>query len=128
MLVKAENFEEREFACHHCGVVKYKDYHVINLQAFRRYLNEKFKKNVPLRITSGYRCSEHNKAVGGVKNSRHAVGDATDVTTTAISVKELYEAAKEFGAFATVIHYTKSNFVHLDSRPGRLNHAWEWDK
>ena len=33
----------------------------------------------PIRITSGYRCPELNKAVGGVKNSRHMRGEAADI-------------------------------------------------
>lgn len=32
-----------------------------------------------LRITSGYRCEELNRRVGGVKNSQHLTGDAADL-------------------------------------------------
>ncbi len=32
-----------------------------------------------LRITSGYRCQALNKAVGGVKNSQHLMGEAADI-------------------------------------------------
>lgn len=34
---------------------------------------------VPFVITSGYRDPEHNKAVGGVKDSAHAKGLAVDI-------------------------------------------------
>lgn len=34
---------------------------------------------VPLRINSGYRCSELNAAVGGVPTSQHVKGEAADV-------------------------------------------------
>ena len=33
----------------------------------------------PIRITSGYRCPELNRAVGGVKNSQHLQGEAADI-------------------------------------------------
>lgn len=34
---------------------------------------------VPLRINSGYRCSELNAAIGGVPTSQHVKGEAADV-------------------------------------------------
>ena len=34
---------------------------------------------VPLRVNSGYRCSELNAAVGGVPTSQHVKGEAADV-------------------------------------------------
>lgn len=36
----------------------------------------------PLFINSGYRCSELNKAVGGVPTSQHCKGEAADVACT----------------------------------------------
>ncbi len=35
-----------------------------------------------IRVTSGYRCSELNEAVGGVKNSQHMRGQAADLHVT----------------------------------------------
>lgn len=37
-----------------------------------------FLGNVPMRITSGYRCPDLNKAVGGVPDSAHLSGFAAD--------------------------------------------------
>lgn len=34
----------------------------------------------PVTVTSGYRCQALNKAVGGVKNSQHMLGQAADIT------------------------------------------------
>lgn len=36
---------------------------------------------MPLTITSGYRCQEHNDTVGGAKHSYHTVGLAVDIHT-----------------------------------------------
>ena len=35
--------------------------------------------NVPIKISSGYRCERLNKAVGGAKNSQHLTGEAIDI-------------------------------------------------
>lgn len=35
--------------------------------------------NKPMRINSGFRCPELNKAVGGVSTSQHVKGEAADV-------------------------------------------------
>ena len=34
----------------------------------------------PIYVNSGYRCLNHNKAVGGVANSQHCKGQAADIT------------------------------------------------
>lgn len=43
----------------------------------------------PLRINSGYRCPELNKAVGGVATSQHVKGEAAD-----IAAEDPHELAK----------------------------------
>jgi len=45
-------------------------------------------------ITSGYRCPELNKKVGGVANSQHIVGEAADIAISdeSISDKRLKES------------------------------------
>ena len=40
-------------------------------------IRERWKN--PIRVTSGYRCKELNKAVGGVSNSQHTNGQAADL-------------------------------------------------
>ena len=37
------------------------------------------KAGIPFRITSGWRCERHNKAVGGSKNSDHLQGKGADI-------------------------------------------------
>lgn len=46
----------------------------------------------PIRINSGYRCPELNKAVGGSKTSAHMEGWAADI----VNMKGSYYAFKEF--------------------------------
>lgn len=45
------------------------------LQPLRDYLKQ------PIKITSGYRCPELNKKVGGQPNSQHIDGKAADIIT-----------------------------------------------
>lgn len=41
--------------------------------------------NESITITSGFRCSSLNKAVGGVYNSQHLIGEAVDFTIGSIA-------------------------------------------
>ena len=46
----------------------------------------------PIRITSGYRSAEVNKAVGGSKTSQHTKGEAVDIVSN--DNKQLFELIK----------------------------------
>lgn len=39
----------------------------------------------PIFVTSGYRCKELNRAVGGAPHSQHLLGQAADITTGSIA-------------------------------------------
>ena len=66
-------------------------------------------------VTSGYRCLEHNKEVGGQPNSYHLSGLAADVTIAKFDIRELARLAKMVG-FSTVIAYPHHEFIHVDIR------------
>jgi len=131
---KIENFTEKEISCRCCGKLNVSDKGIISLQAFRYYLNNRFKKNIRLNIESACRCIEHNKNEGGEKNSRHECetkkSDAFDLTSPDIDYKTIYQSAVESKLFSTVIRYDIKHFVHADTRP-RANYgieAWSWNK
>jgi zinc D-Ala-D-Ala carboxypeptidase len=47
-------------------------------------------------VTSGYRCPQLNRAVGGVSNSQHVLGQAADITAGDRSVNaRLYELIRQ---------------------------------
>ena len=72
--------------------------------------------NIPLRINNGFRCAEHNKAVGGKPNSQHLYGNALDVHCPAsMSVDQLAEAMHQAGVTACGRYY-KTKFCHMDGR------------
>lgn len=131
---KIENFTEKEIGCKCCGKVNISDKGLICLQAFRYYLNNKFKKNIRLNIESACRCIQHNKDEGGEKNSRHECetkkSDAFDLTSPDIDYKTIYQEAVACKLFSTVIKYDIKDFVHADTRPrvGYKVESWAWNK
>lgn len=60
----------------------------------------------PIRVSSGYRCPELNRAVGGVANSQHQTGEAADLTTGT--------AAQNRQLFARIIEMQQSGRIDFD--------------
>ena len=50
----------------------------------------------PLIVTSGYRCPQLNKNVGGAKTSAHLTGYAVDIVPANNRKKEFFEFCKEY--------------------------------
>lgn len=44
----------------------------------------------PIHINSAYRSPQHNKRIGGVKNSQHIYGRAADITSRDYTPKQLH--------------------------------------
>lgn len=70
----------------------------------------------PINISSGYRCPDHNRAVGGVWNSQHVAGTAADIYVDGMGVRELADICKQI--FDGVGTYVDGGFVHVDMREG----------
>lgn len=47
--------------------------------------------NVPVFITSGVRCPDYNKKVGGSPNSMHLQGKAADIVVKGVDPQEVYD-------------------------------------
>ena len=71
---------------------------------------------VPLVINSGYRSPKHNAKVGGVNNSYHVQGKASDLKPKGITPKQLYDVIIKLikggviynggvGLYDTFVHY-----------------------
>lgn len=77
-----------------------------------RLLND----NKPITITSGYRCKELNRAVGGVATSQHQNGCAADfVVGSAEENRKLFEKIKSSGSvpFDQLILEPKAGWIHI---------------
>ncbi len=76
--------------------------------------------NVPISITSAYRCPTHNERVGGSKNSQHKLGAAADLQAKGLKPQDLHAAivdlvkAKRIPEGGLGLY---SSFVHYDIRP-----------
>jgi len=74
----------------------------------------------PIRINSGFRCSQLNKLVGGVPNSWHQLGNAADIhISSAEEAKILFSNLQKLPSVDTVLfeHSKTAQWLHV-----------QWDK
>ena len=117
----SEHFSSDEFACRHCG-----QFHVD--QRLISALEQLRAKVGPIHITSGYRCPDHNKAIGGAPKSEHVLGRAADIVATRFNLLRLLAEVELVEAFRTsgIGLYPDEGFIHVDvgrpkpARWGRL--------
>lgn len=113
------SFSPREIACKGTGSILINDDALDKLQALRDRLGK------PLVLTSAYRSSEHNKKVGGAKNSYHMQGVAFDVRMDNHDPHAFEAAARSIG-FTGFGYYPRSGFMHIDTGPARTwGTPWE---
>ena len=126
-----KNFLVNEFSCN-CGCPNgvMDEKHMALLQGLRSAVG-------PLKVTSGIRCREYNKLIGGAARSQHipnAEGTcfACDITfaTGTISnrrILKLYTLADQLHFKGMGLYKGR---IHVDSRPGRrarwIDHFWNW--
>jgi zinc D-Ala-D-Ala carboxypeptidase len=107
-----KNFSPRELACKGTGSIRVDEVALDKLQELRD------KLGIPLLITSAYRSPEHNKKVGGAKNSYHMRGVAFDIRMENQDPHGFELAAREVG-FRGIGYYPKQGFMHIDLGPER---------
>ena len=75
----------------------------------------------PIRVNSGYRCPELNKAVGGTPGSQHQRGEAADITVGSRSGnRRLLELIKRLDLpVDQCIDEKGCRWIHVSHRPGR---------
>jgi len=74
------------------------------------------KYGSPIKISSGYRCPAHNKAIGGNDISIHMFGLALDLDLP--NVEETYKVAgiveKQLPHLRMGLYITNASFIHID--------------
>ena len=105
----SKNFRVLEFACkgNDCNTVKIDT----NLIEYLQNIRDHFEKAVT--INSGYRCSKHNKRVGGATASYHVKGQAADIVVEGVKPLEVAKYAESIGVLGIGLY---DNFVHIDTR------------
>ena len=108
------NFHLSEYACkcNKCDEVMVDMDHIAKLQQLRHDLGSS------ITITSAYRCTEHNANVGGVKNSQHVKGTATDIQVSGMDPSEVQDSCEKFDGLGRY-----DTFTHIDSRGSKAR----WD-
>lgn len=108
----SDHFNEQEFACKGDGMVYVEPDLVAKLEKLRQLVGK------PINITSGYRSPWYNEKIGGVKNSRHTLGQAADIVIPGLSPSEVAKLAEQAG-FGGIGIYDKDRFTHVDIGPVR---------
>ena len=109
------NFSKEEFDCNNGSEMPQEVFYNIQkvanqLQYVRDFLDK------PIKINSGYRSVEYNKSIGGVSNSQHTLGKASDIAIDGINSKTLFDAIEYLiskgdmlqgglGLYDTFVHY-----------------------
>ncbi len=111
----SENFSVKEFGCKGkscCFTVKID----AKLVEFLQEIREHFK--APVTINSAYRCTKHNKSVGGASSSRHVKGQAADIVVEGVKPAEVAKYAESIGVLGIGLYETAKDgyFVHIDTR------------
>ena len=74
----------------------------------------------PIIISSGFRCTELNKAVGGSNLSHHTLGYAADFIIPGVDLKDLMKSIPKMIKFDQLI-YEYGRWIHLSVHP-KLRH------
>jgi uncharacterized protein YcbK (DUF882 family) len=111
-------FKREEFACKcGCGFDDIDEELVDVLDDLREHFGQ------PVTITSGCRCSKHNKAVGGEPKSKHMEGIAADIKVRNVNPNIVYSWLDNKYPNKYGLGLYKS-WVHVDTRRQRAR----WNK
>ena len=67
----------------------------------------------PMIISSGYRCTDLNKKVGGVSTSQHCKGQAVDFTVPGMTIQQVIAAIKLSGVEYDQLINEYNKWVHI---------------
>lgn len=107
------HFAVDEFRCNHCGKLPANGMDPA-LIGVLEYIRRKYQSYI--KINSGYRCPDHNAAVGGAKNSMHLYGLAADFVVVGTPVIDVWNwmTPWHFGGLGRY-----NTFTHVDIRDSR---------
>lgn len=109
----SKHFNSKEFECK-CGKCDEQLISDILLEKLEK-VREEYGK--PIKINSGYRCPDHNKAIGGKPGSSHMTGLAVDISPALLTLDDLdllYEIC--YNVFDNIGDGRNKKFIHVDVR------------
>ena len=112
------NFSKSEFDCK-CGCVMPDDVleNIKELAYHLQRLRDKLDK--PIKINNAYRCVNHNRKIGGAKNSQHILGNASDIVVKDMKPIEVFnfvDKLQKLNMFKLGGLKAYNTFTHLDIR------------
>ena len=123
-----KNFNKREFDCKcGCEMPSSVFYEIEELANELQTIRDRF--NAPIQINSAYRCPSHNKAIGGVSNSQHVLGKASDIVIKGYTPDEVADELEVMLEDECLFPFhlggigRYNTFTHIDIRPGKAR----WD-
>jgi uncharacterized protein YcbK (DUF882 family) len=112
-----KHFTIFEFACK-CGC----GYDAISPALVGKLELARDEAGVAFVITSGCRCDEHNKKVGGVAGSAHTMGLAADIAVTDKTKEVILKAVrKHFNRIGVA-----EKFIHVDIDESKAAAEWKY--
>lgn len=113
-----KNFDLSEFECNDGSWMPDNVYNNVKRAANNlQKLRDIYKRSI--NITSAYRSRKYNKKIGGVSNSTHTLGLATDIQIKGIDYNKLYnhiETLIQDGLLLEGGLGLYDNFIHYDIR------------
>ena len=123
-----ENFNKMEFDCKcGCEMPSSVFYEIEELANELQTIRDRF--NAPIQINSAYRCLSHNKAIGGVSNSQHVSGKASDIVVKGYTSDEVADELEVMLEDECLFPFhlggigRYNTFTHIDTRPSKAR----WD-
>jgi uncharacterized protein YcbK (DUF882 family) len=119
---KFPNFKPREFRCKDGSTdVVLHESMVRGVQQIRTLSGR------PVNVTSAFRTVEWNRIEGGVEDSYHIHGMASDIVVLGLNTKQMATLAEQVLQFKKggIGRYPRRGFLHVDVRddgPGRWTH------
>lgn len=118
------NFSVNELKCKHCGQEKIIPTFMDRLQGLRKDYGK------PMKITSGYRCPEHNASVSKTgSDGVHTTGRAVDIQVFGKDAYDLLHLALLHGFTGIGISQNgqmDKRFIHLDDLPDKNHRPRIW--